>query len=66
MIKIIIKFVNIFERNVHSVSVGCLEAQTKWMRGKRISAHVGFVIADIWVNDRGIAKFRITWYPFYV
>lgn len=60
------KFVNIFERNVHCISVGALEAQTKWMRGKRISAHVGFVIADIWVNKQGISKFRTTWYPFYV
>ena len=60
------KFVNIFERNVHCISTGCIEAQTKWMRGKRIAAHVGFTIIDICVNDDGISKCSVTWYPFYV
>lgn len=59
------KFVNIFERNVYCVSVGTLEAQTKWMRGKRISAHVGFCIVDLWVNKSGVCKMTTTWYPFY-
>jgi predicted phosphodiesterase len=59
------KYVKIFERNVHCVSVGTLQRQTKWMRGKRISAHVGFVIVDVWINYEGVAKFRDTWYPFY-
>jgi len=59
------KFVTIFERNVYAVSVGTLERQTKWMRGKRIAAHVGFVIGDYWVNDSGLAKAGHTWYPFY-
>lgn len=60
------KYAKIFERNVHALSVGSIEAQTKWMRGKRISAHVGFCIVDIWVNDKGISKMTETWYPFYV
>jgi predicted phosphodiesterase len=59
------KYVKVFERNVNCVSVGTLERQTKWMRGKRLSAHVGFVIADIWVNKDGVCKFSDTWYPFY-
>ena len=59
------KYVNIFERNVWSVSVGTLEAQTKWMRGKRIAAHVGFCIIDVWVNDLGVSMFKTTFYPFY-
>lgn len=59
------KYVNIFERMVHTYSVGTLEAQTKWMRGKRIAAHVGFCIIDFWVNDQGISKSTCTWYPFY-
>jgi len=59
------KYVNIFERNVYALSVGALEAQTKWMRGKRISAHVGFCIIDVWVNKLGVSKFSTTWYPFY-
>ena len=59
------KYVNIFERNIHCVSVGCIEAQTSWMRGKRIAAHVGFCIMDLWVNKDGVAKSGVTWYPFY-
>lgn len=59
------KYVNIFERNVYATSVGTLEAQTQWMRGKRLAAHVGFCIFDVWVNDLGVCKFSTTWYPFY-
>ena len=50
------KYVKIFERNVHAISAGCLEAQTSWMRGKKIAAHVGFAVIDVWVNDSGICK----------
>lgn len=59
------KYVKIFERNVYAISVGSVETQTKWMRGKRISAHVGFSIIDVWVAEHGITKLSDTWYPFY-
>jgi len=35
------------------------------MRGKRIAAHVGFWIIDIWVGQKGVTKITSTWYPFY-
>jgi predicted phosphodiesterase len=59
------KYVKIFERNIWILSAGSIQAQTQWMRGKRIAAHVGFCVADLWVNDSGISKMRETWYPFY-
>ena len=59
------KYVSIFERNVYAIGVGTLQRQTQFMRGKRLSAHVGFVIADYWVNDKGLAKMQHCWYPFY-
>ena len=59
------KYVKIFERNIWIVSAGSIQAQTQWMRGKRIAAHVGFCIMDLWVNKSGISKMRETWYPFY-
>lgn len=59
------KYVGIFERNVYALSAGTLERQTPWMRGKRLSAHVGFIILDLWVNNSGVAKMQHTWYPFY-
>jgi predicted phosphodiesterase len=59
------KYVCIFERNVYAISTGTMQRQTPWMRGKRIAAHVGFTIADYWVNDKGLAKMSHTWHPFY-
>jgi len=60
------KYVKIFERSVHAISIGSIEEQTSWMRGKRIAAAVGFSIFDIWVNDSGVCKLTETWYPFYL
>ena len=40
------KYVEIFERHVHCTSVGSMQSQTAWMRGKRIAAHTGFGIID--------------------
>ena len=59
------KYVKIFERNVYAISAGSIQSQTPWMRGKRIAAHVGFCIIDIYVNKSGVCKFSDTWYPFY-
>jgi len=55
----------VYDRHIHAWGAGCIQKQTKWMRGKRIAAHTGFSIVDIWVNKSGVAKFRPTWYPFY-
>lgn len=59
------KYVEIFERHVFCTSMGCMQSQTPWMRGKRIAAHPGFAIIDYWVNDKGICKMTKTWHPFY-
>lgn len=59
------KYVKLFERNVHAISIGCIEDQTSFMRGKRISANPGFGIYDITFNNIGIVKLREIFYPFY-
>lgn len=59
------KYVDIFERHVFTTSIGSMQSQTPWMRGKRIAAHTGFAIIDYWVNDKGICKKTSTWHPFY-
>lgn len=59
------KFVNIFERNVHCVSAGCMQGQTSWMRSKRLAAHVGFCVCDAWIGGTGVNKFSVTFCPFY-
>lgn len=55
----------LFDRNIHCYSLGCIQSQSKWMRGKRIAAHVGFWIIDLYVNKQGISKSTGTFYPFY-
>jgi len=59
------KFAYIFDRHIHCVSAGGLQTQTKWMRGKRIAAHTGFVIADAVINKDGVASLSVKWCPFY-
>jgi len=54
-----------FERNIHVVSGGCIQVQTPWMRGKRIAAHPGFHIIDLWLNGPSVSRLTLTWYPFY-
>lgn len=60
------KYVKVFERNVTAISAGCIEGQTSWMRGKRISAAVGFIILDVWIGERGVTKIGDTWFPYYI
>ena len=60
------KYCNIFERNIYTVSCGSIQRQTPWMRGKRLSAHVGFSIFEMEIHDTGIGRFKHEWFPFYV
>ena len=59
------KFAHLFLRHIHAISAGSMQSQSKWMRGKRIEAHTGFVIVDAVINKDGVAKCGVTWYPFY-
>jgi hypothetical protein len=42
-----------FYRNIHAFETATTQAQTRWMRGKRIAAHVGGWIINVHVNDDG-------------
>jgi len=53
------------ERNIHMISGGSIQYQSKWMKMKRIQAHVGFWIVEVTVNKKGITKVNPTFYPFY-
>lgn len=56
----------IFYRNVHCFQTGCTQAQTSWMRGKQISAHMGGWIVEVHVNDEGeITRLKYELMPFY-
>lgn len=40
-------------RNVHAIQTGCTEDQTPFMRKKKLSAHVGGVIVEAWLDPQG-------------
>jgi len=52
-------------RNVHCVSGGSIQMQSKWMRGKKIAAHTGFWVLEVVINDSGIGRLKTEWFPFY-
>lgn len=60
------KAMYIFYRNIHAFECGTLQAQTPWMRGKRLPAHVGGWIIEVHVNDEGtITRCKGEFIPFY-
>lgn len=47
------KALYMFCRNVHGFECGTICSQTGWMRGKKIAAHKGFGIIDVWIAKKG-------------
>ena len=54
-----------FERGVHAIAAGCLQAQTSFMRYKKIDAMPSFWIVDVAFNGSHVVEFSPTLYPFY-
>lgn len=60
------KQVAIFRRNVFGFECGTLCGQSQFMRGKKLPAHMGFGIIELWVSKRGgIERLRHEFFPFY-
>jgi len=60
------KAMYLFYRNIHAIEAGCFEAQTPWMRGKRIAANVGGFIITVYVEKDGtIKRFIPEFIPYY-
>lgn len=59
------KAIYLMERNIHCLGGGCLQNQTKWMRGKRLAAHTGYWIIRFTFTEDGVTRFTPTWYPFF-
>jgi hypothetical protein len=56
----------LFYRNIHAFECGTTQAQTPWMRGKRIPAHVGGWIIEVHVDDEGtVTRCKGEFVPFY-
>lgn len=53
-------------RNVMVFEAGTLCGQTSWMRGKKLAAHVGFWIVEVWPNGGGgVDRISPQWIPFF-
>lgn len=55
-----------FPRNVHCVQSGCTQDQTRFMRKRKIAAHVGFTIVTLQQDICGsITRFNVEFFPFW-
>lgn len=53
-------------RNVQAFEGGCFQAQTSYMRGKKLEAKIGFWIFELQVSDNGtINRMKCEWCPLY-
>ena len=60
------KAMYLFYRNIHAFECGTTQAQTPWMRGKRIPAHMGGWIIEVHVDEEGtITRCIGEFIPFY-
>jgi hypothetical protein len=55
-----------YPREIHMIQTGCTQDQTRFMRKKKLQAHVGGVVLWVTQNEIGvITKVRVEWIPFY-
>lgn len=59
------KSLYMFSRNIHSYEAGTICGQTPFMRLKKLAAHKGFWIVDLYMNKRGIEKVVNQFIPAY-
>lgn len=59
------KFCYIFERNIHAISVPCMQAQTSFMLANKLAAHTGFLLLDFDTVNGNVANLSCQYFPFY-
>lgn len=59
------KALYMFSRGVHGFECGTLCGQTRWMRGKKIPAHMGFGLIRVVFNDKGVERLQHEFVPWY-
>jgi len=57
------KALSSFTRNVYGFESGTLMGQSRWMRGKKIRAHIGFGLVKVNYNSKGVDSLTHTFYP---
>lgn len=56
----------LFYRNIYAYQTGTTQAQTPWMKGKQLAAHVGGWIVEVYVDGDGtITRSKGEFIPFY-
>ncbi len=60
------KAMYLFYRNIHALECGTFEAQTLWMKGKRIAVQVGGFMVTVHVDKEGtVTRFAPEFIPYY-
>lgn len=60
------KYFVMFYRNVICISLPSFQAQSGWMRGKGIQSDMGYVVAEITINEHNdIIQFNHQFFPFF-
>jgi predicted phosphodiesterase len=57
------KSLYLFNRNIHGFESGTLMGQSRFMRGKKIRAHLGFGLVKINYSKKGVDSLTHTFYP---
>lgn len=59
------KAMSMFSRGVHGFECGTVCGQSKFMRGKKIPAHMGFGLCKVVFNSRGVERLTHTFVPWH-
>lgn len=60
------KQIQVFTRNVFGFECGTLMGQSQFMRGKKLAAHKGFGIIEVWMSKKGgVERLRHEFFPSY-
>lgn len=54
-----------FSRNVHGFESGTICGQSRFMRGKKLQAHMGYWIVTAYYGREGVARLASEWIPWY-
>lgn len=59
------KALYLFARGVHGIECGTLCGQSRFMRGKKLPAHMGFGVVEVIRNRKGVERLNHTFVPWY-
>jgi len=59
------KHLTLWNRNIFGVEAGTLCDQTNFMKGKKLAAHMGFGMINVWYNSKGLTRIDHTFVPYF-